>query len=727
MDVVGYSSRWSIPTDGQLDVHVSCRTSKFHASLVRLQQGDANPEGPGEKAFPVQWDGEGEYCADWHAIPSGSYMRVDPFPSLETGTLAIWIKPAAPMNCLQTIAATADWCVTLDGDGVVHFVSRTVSVRSDRALCVGEWAYVVVRWKSDAADLAVRLKVDWPSAPVAPAAVPAPIPFVQGKHRTLAFAAQVAPDGAGIDHFTGKLADPRLYSHWLADGDRPGFAVDGTQAQTPLAHWPMTDNPGVTLVEDVLGKYPATLHQMPVRGVTGPFWNGTHQRWQDCPPQYGAIAFNAEDKIDAQWPVAFTVQLPAHCESDVYAIKLTAGETVDYVPFFVRSQSDKRQRVLFLAPTFSYLAYGNEHTAAYYIKTMPQIAQHNRQSANPYPSQAEQRYILEAGLNSLYDVRADGQGYCFASTCLPVLNFRPHTKFQMLDNLNGGAHQFMADLFIVDWLHEKNIAFDVATDHDLHRDGAALLDHYDVVITGTHHEYVSFAEQDALAHYVGNGGKLMYMSGNGFYWVTSQSPENDTIVEVRRAHGTGAWAVAAGERHHATTGEQGGLWKDRGWSPQAFVGVGFVADGLSGNAAYEVQSVPLGSLAGRILERAGLSAGDMLGNELSLVMGQGAAGFEVDRIDPTQGSPRTTTCLASARMPESYVLAVEEIGSHSHLNLTASVNANVRADCALVEYPNGGAVFATGSINWSGCLSAGRYNGSVSRLTEAVILEFLGE
>lgn len=104
MDVVGYSSRWSIPTDGQLDVHVSCRTSIFHACLVRLQQGDANPEGPGVKVFPVQWDGEGEYYADWHAIPSGSYMRVDPFPSLETGTLAIWIKPAAPMNCLQR------WC-----------------------------------------------------------------------------------------------------------------------------------------------------------------------------------------------------------------------------------------------------------------------------------------------------------------------------------------------------------------------------------------------------------------------------------------------------------------------------------------------------------------------------------------------------------------------------------------------------------------------------------------
>lgn len=724
MDVVGYSSSWSIPTGGQLNVHVSSRMSKFHASLVRLQQGDPNPEGPGVKEFPVQWDGEGEYHADWHGIPSGSYMAINHFPSFVTGTLALWIKPALLMKCLQTIAATADWRIVIDPEGAIHFVSPFISVRSANTLRPGEWTHVVVRWTDSAADIGIKPKVNWPSQTV-PIDATSTIKVIPGKEGTLVFAAKLAPDGISSDHFTGKLADLRLYDRWLADGVCPGFIADGEYEPAAFAHWSMTDDPSLMIVEDVCGHHAAILHQMPVRGVTGPFWDGSHQRWYDCPPHYGAIAFNAEDKIDARWPVAFTLHLPEHCQSDVYAIKLSAGETVDHVPFFVRAQPGQQQRVLFLAPTFSYLAYGNEHTAAHYIRTMPQIAEHNRQSINPYPSQAEQRFILETGLNSLYDVRADGQGYCYASTRLPLLNFRPHTKFQMLDNLQGGAHQFMADLFIVDWLQEKNILYDVATDHDLHRDGVALLDQYDVVITGTHHEYVSFAELDAVAHYVENGGKLMYMSGNGFYWVTSQPDGDDTVIEVRRAHGTGAWTVAAGERHHATTGEQGGLWKDRGRPPQTLVGVGFVADSLSGNAVYEVQAVAGGSLAEHILMRAGLEAGDMLGDEKSLVMGPGAAGFEVDRIDATQGSPLTTTCLASARMPESYVLAVEEIGSHSHLNLTSAGNNDVRADCALVEYPNGGAVFATGSINWSGCLSAQQYQGSISRLTEAALLTFL--
>jgi N,N-dimethylformamidase len=43
------------------------------------------------------------------------------------------------------------------------------------------------------------------------------------------------------------------------------------------------------------------------------------------------------------------------------------------------------------------------------------------------------------------------------------------------------------------------------------------------------------------------------------------------------------------------------------------------------------------------------------------------------------------------------------------------------------ETPNGGAVFATGSIGWCAALSHNGYDNNVSRITENVLLRFLSE
>lgn len=727
MEIVGYSERWSIEPGAQLDIRVSSRAGRFHASLVRLQHGEADPAGPGVREFPVNWDGEGDYTAGWYPIPSGSFMTVSA-PDIEAhlsatvGTLALWIRPHLLADGPQVIAATSSWRIFMDQAGRVHFASQAARACSSRPLRCHAWAQLVVRWAGNTADVSVVPKVDWPDAPVMPAVAEGVIPE-RGMPGIFSLAGLVVAEDETEHHFTGKLADLRLYDRWLP-GSAIGALFRGEALPRPDLHWPMTDDPRSRQVREARKGLHGQLHRQPTRGVTGPGWDGVAQSWRGNPQHYGAVLFNAEDKVDAGWPVAFSLRVPDDCPSDVYAVKLVAEDSVDYVPFFVRA-TGRRNRILFLAPTFSYLAYGNEHTASYYIRTMPQMAAYNAQSSDPYPAIPEQRYILESGLNSLYDIRSDGFGTCYASTKLPVLNFRPHTRFRMLDSLRGGAHQFMADLFIIDWLHEKGFAFDVATDHDLHREGKSLLADYDVVITGTHSEYVSMAEQNAISAYVSGGGRLMYMGGNGFYWVTSLDEEDTSLMEVRRAHGTGAWAVPPGERHHATTGEQGGLWKDRGRPPQALLGVGFTSDSISNNAPYTVKDVPSGSLAETILRDAGLAAGDTLGGEQSLVMGKGAAGFEVDRIDANLGSPPGTICLASALLPGNYVLAVDEIGTHAHTSLTSATNPALRADCALVPYPHDGYVFSTGSVNWAGCLSADGYRSTVSRLTGAVLRRFL--
>jgi len=69
------------------------------------------------------------------------------------------------------------------------------------------------------------------------------------------------------------------------------------------------------------------------------------------------------------------------------------------------------------------------------------------------------------------------------------------------------------------------------------------------------------------------------------------------------------------------------------------------------------------------------------------------------------------------------------IGSHVVVADTPALRLNgslaLHADVVYFEAPQGGAVFAVGSITWCGCLSQDNYNNNVSRMTENVLRRFL--
>ena len=69
---------------------------------------------------------------------------------------------------------------------------------------------------------------------------------------------------------------------------------------------------------------------------------------------------------------------------------------------------------------------------------------------------------------------------------------------------------------------------------------------------------------------------------------------------------------------------------------------------------------------------------------------------------------------------------IEEVNT-SNSEQGGTVNPLVYADMAYVEYPNGGAVFSTSSIAWSGSLSFNDYDNNVSRLTENVLRRFASD
>ena len=188
--------------------------------------------------------------------------------------------------------------------------------------------------------------------------------------------------------------------------------------------------------------------------------------------------------------------MPDGLRSGCYALRLGQGDAEDWVPFFVLPpRGQATAKALFLVPTASYLAYANEHIV-HDVPVAQAILGHTSVVA-------EQDFYLyghpELGL-STYDGHTDGSGVHSSSALRPIINMRP--KFRMAP---GTVWQFPADLHLVDWLDAMGIEYDVATDRELHDEGAALLERYNVVFTGSHPEYYSREMLDAWETYLAGG------------------------------------------------------------------------------------------------------------------------------------------------------------------------------------------------------------------------------
>jgi len=402
--------------------------------------------------------------------------------------------------------------------------------------------------------------------------------------------------------------------------------------------------------------------------------------------------------------------VPADLPSGIYAAYITAGEDEDYIPVFVCAQPGKASAdIAFLVPTASYLAYANDR-----MLDGPDSLFSNKDLTLNKDSYD---YCIENNLLSTYDLHSDGSGVCYSSTRRPILNMRPGFYHAVLNT----PHQFPADLHLVDWLESQEFKHDIITDHLLHESGKALLKSYRTIVTGTHPEYWSHEMLDVMQAYLKEGGRLMYMGGNGFYWVTSFATDKEHVVEIRRADGIRAWEHEPGELYHNTSGEAGGLWRWRGRAPNKLAGVGFSAQGFDSSRPYRRQAGSYDPRAAFIFN--GVDE-EVIGDFESMVMRHGAAGFELDRFDHALGTPAHALLLASSfGHSDSYQHVIEEV-LMSDSRQGGTVDPRVRADMVFFEYPNDGAVFSTGSIAWCGALSHNDYNNNVSKITANVLRQF---
>jgi len=409
------------------------------------------------------------------------------------------------------------------------------------------------------------------------------------------------------------------------------------------------------------------------------------------------------------------MDIPTDLKSGVYAIRLRVGTGSglgeEYIVFFVRP-AKPTAKLCFLVPTGSYLAYGNESLSfdAHIIQPM------TGQPPVITDIDIETYEHREFGL-STYDSFEDGAGVCFSSYKRPVINMRP--KYRM-SSMNI-TWQFPADLSIVAWIEHCGYECDFITDEDLHREGLDAIAPYNCVITGTHPEYVSEKMLDAQEDYVAQGGRLIYMGGNGYYWCIGFDEEEPACMEVRKLDsGMRAWAAKPGEHYLQTTGEKSGLWRNRGRAPQKLLGVGFIAEGFETSAPFRKMPDSFHRTVSWITE--GIE-GEIIGDE-GLAYG-GAAGVELDRYDLSLGTPPHTKIIASSGgHSDNYVLVTEEL-LYAYAGLVGSLDYRIRGDIVYFTAPNDGAVFSTGSIAYGQALPANNFDNTASRLLKNVVDAFI--
>lgn len=788
--ITGYTDRCSVEPGDDITFFVHSEFDEpYRADIVRLIHGDTNPAGPGFKEKVIRTAVTGEYDGRHQPIYAGSYVLVPPDKRLdvESFTLCAYIYPTTPVVDTEgvevgTQAIISKWNAST-GTGYGLFINdlgelalrigrgrgKQAEFSTRRPLFRKVWYKVAASYDAASGEVRVwqtphvtmtngghglsmlhpiddtagsaryRATIGAPRATDSPLLIAASTArahsgrHLQGGHfKHLASPWEIP---VHTHKYNGKIERPRVADRALSTAEveilLSGAGIEnvpGELRSAVVAAWDFQANIGTDAASThVVDAGPNGLHgvgvNLPVRGVTGFNWSSDYMSFRHAPQEYGAMHFHDESVDDARWERAFTLKVPATLTSGVYAARLRVGgqtgaEYEDYIPFFVRPAAGApRARIALVMAMHSYLAYANDNLSVNSVIAQLLTGQVPLLQPGDLLLNKERGYGL-----GTYTSYRDGWGVNISSRLRPILNMRP----KYIHVLSPSLWQFNADLHLVDWLHEMDYDVDILTDEDVQREGVALLKQYRIVLTGHHPEYVSEQQMAAYHDYQQQGGRFMYLAANGFYWICQPHPDNPNIVEVRKGdNGTRAWTISPGEYCNAFDGKHGGLWRVRGRVMSKVLGVTFTSFGLTYSSYY--RRAPDSELPECRWMFRGIARDEPIGN-FGLV-GDGAAGLELDRYDLELGTPHRAFLLAHSEGHSDMFVSVTEESTFNARGYipggTGDTNPRTRADIVYYKTPGNGAVFSVGSMAWCGSLSHNRYDNNVSRLMRNVIDGFL--
>ncbi|MDE0050959.1 MAG: hypothetical protein OXO52_14310, partial [Rhodospirillales bacterium] len=488
--LAGYCDRFSARPGERLDIMVSAEgTEEAELQLVRLIHGDENPEGPGFVERAVDAPVNGTHAVARQHTQLGSFVRVaDPQRRLAaSGPFTLWAyiwarTPGQGRQGILTRWQEADgsgYALEIGEDGALAFRvgddnGNTDALSADIPLIARQWYLVAASCDSASGEATLYQE---PIENRYSNHLSKIVPLERSCHARGRLG--VTPAAADADFLWAAAGDREAgrgtFASQLYNGkiDRAGIAgavlsrdaLDSARAaggapatEAVIAAWDTTEGYSATGIGDaVVDTGPHGLHgagiNRPVRGMTGFNWTGHEDCFRHAPEQFGGIEFHEDALADCGWAPTISMEVP-DVKSGVYAARLTAGDAVEHVVFFLRPKQPTAP-IAMLMPTCSYLAYANER-----IGLGTGIAQVlSSQVTVIHEWDLELRKRPEYGA-SCYDSHRDGAGVCYSTRLRPILNMRP--RHRMAPTVV--PWQFPADLSIIYWLETMGYDYDVITD-----------------------------------------------------------------------------------------------------------------------------------------------------------------------------------------------------------------------------------------------------------------------
>ncbi|EOO00573.1 putative large subunit of -dimethylformamidase protein [Phaeoacremonium minimum UCRPA7] len=753
-ELTGYADPWIASPGGTVEIKVSCTESSYKYRVVRVTQGVDVENSPAKQIHPIDGVPEGETKGRFQLAKPGSYAIIkDWLPAPASGVMiSFYMQPWVPVwNHAQVPISNLDvnnksgFAVVVGEAGKLEFWIGT-----------GSKIEVIPTGYSPEKKMWTRVSLTIDGTKLSSSIQPIPL-FVTPSESKPIVVSHMLRDPISLA-VTSKL----LFGACFANGsattpsavptnffngriDSPTIMLVEQGAEHPLLRFDFSVNMSSDYIHDISGRgLRGTLINAPTRAVKGYDWDGTEVDWTRAKYGYGAIHFHEDDLDDAGWETDLTIKIPSTCRSGVYAVEI---ETIDgrrandSITFFVRpSESDWTQRggkVAFVLSTFTYLAYANEHLWETSRRSAIDIGpgfDPNDVAQSDDLDKLRRRFDL--GL-STYDVHNDDSSVIYSSWKRPILNARPGYVMWAFKR----PRELSADLMMIGFLEREGIPYEVLTDHDLHRFGVDCISRFNTVITGSHPEYPTLESYMAYKAFAAQGGNLMYLGGNGFYWVSAVSgdPSRMHRLEIRRGdQGVRTHTAPGGERINATNGQLGTLWRSRGMPCNVLFGVGFSGEGVAPGVPYRrtAEGRRCEESEGEVYSKSnidntappsswifrGISPDELIGE---FGLGGGASGDEIDRFGIDNDSHPSVKVLASSTGHSDEFGIAPEDTSFPIKNVLGTQNDNIRSDMTYYVTSGGGGVFSVGSINFFCSLGWMNYRNNVAQLVRNVITGFL--
>ena len=408
------------------------------------------------------------------------------------------------------------------------------------------------------------------------------------------------------------------------------------------------------------------------------------------------------------WPEVHALTIPAEWRSGVYIVTLTVpGHQSQHMFVLRRGAAQAPARILMMLATGTWCAYndwgGSNH---YQGLTGP--------AGGDFSPEVS---LLRPWAKGFVRWPEDAPRIPHASPLLSRPRY-PHMDYARAKGISkkyasSGWAAFERPFAL--WCEGQGIRLDFTTQHDLHRDPAAL-EGYDRVLIAGHDEYWTWEMRDHLEAWIDRGGEVARFGGN-FFWQTRLSPDlltqtcYKTTAEAHDPMGDTNRITSyldhprAARPAVATLGLTGAMGVYAGWSRCA-------AHGSGGFVIYRPGHWSL--------RDTGLGYGDVLG------AGAKIFGYEVDGIDytmvhglpyPAEGtglqgdltivglSPATTLSHSTGPQDRDQFIGnldAEEVAQVVYGGVTAETLARgSHGNGCLADYRRGkGAVLNAGSCEW---------------------------